>query len=153
MSKGVAFLFNEHADLKILSNEIYEDGRIISLTLEISNQNLQIINIYAPNAPAERKRFIKKINEKIDETFVQVIAGDFNCVMNCSVDRNPPSTNRDQGQAEMEELIKQSNLEDLFRKRFPTERIYTFSRGLSKSRIDMFLTSRLLDSAINTISI
>ena len=73
--------------------------------------------------------------------------------MNCSIDRNPPSTNRDQGQAEMEELIKQCNLEDIFRKRFPTERIYTFSRGHSKSRIDLFLTSRLLDSAINSTSI
>ena len=98
-------------------------------------------------------RRAKKITESLDETFLQIIAGDFNCVMDCSIDRNPSSTNRDQGQLEMEELIKQSNLEDIFRKRFPTKRMYTFSRGISQSRIDLFLTSMLLDSAINSTSI
>ena len=125
----------------------------MSLKTEINGLNLQILNIYAPNVPSERKKFIKKITEKLDETFVHIIAGDFNCVMDGSVDRNPPSTNKDQGLTEMNELIKQSYLEDIFRKRFPTQQIFTFSRGISKSRIDLFLTSKLLDSKIKSTSI
>ena len=153
LSKGVAFLFKEHANFKIISHEIYEDGRMMSLKTEINGLNLQILNIYAPNVPSERKKFIKKITEKLDETFVQIIAGDFNCVMDGPVDRNPPSTNKDQGLTEMNELIKQSYLEDIFRKRFPTQRKFTFSPGISKSRIDLFLTSKLLDSNIKSTSI
>ena len=53
----------------------------------------------------------------------------------------------------MDELINQSNLEDIFRKRFPTKQSFTFSRGTSKSRIDLILTSRLLDSSVQSTSI
>ena len=57
--------------------------------------------------------------------------------MDARFDRNPPSCNRDQGYVEMDELIKQSNLEDIFRKRFPTNQSFTFLRETSISRIDL----------------
>ena len=88
LSKGVAFLFNEHARLKIISHKIYEEGRMLSLKTEINELKLQILNIYAPNIPTDRKRF-KKITETIDETYVHIIAGHFNCVMDGRFDRNP----------------------------------------------------------------
>ena len=57
--------------------------------------------------------------------------------MDTRFDRNPPSCNRDQGYVEMDELIKQPNLEDIFRKRFQTNQFLTFLRGTSISRIDL----------------
>ena len=149
----MAFLFNEHANLNILSTEIFEDGRMLSLKMEIDGLNLQIINIYAPNVPSERKILFKKITDKLDETYVHIIAGDFNCVMDGSFDRKPPANNQDQGHAEMNHLIQQNNLEDILSKRFPTKQLFTISRGSSKSRIDLFLTSKLLDRIIRATSI
>ena len=70
--------------------------------------------------------------------YVHFIAGDFNCVMDGSLNRKPPSNNLDQGHPEMNQLIQQYNLEDIFRKRFPTKQLFTFSSGSSKSRIDVF---------------
>ncbi|MEW8548720.1 MAG: hypothetical protein AB2693_34900, partial [Candidatus Thiodiazotropha sp.] len=120
-------------------------GRMISVKIEIYDQKLQIINIYAPNNPVDRKQFIKQLREVIDETCLQIFAGDFNCVFDGTMDRLPRSITKDQGYSEMVELMNQFNLEDLFRKRFPTKQTFTFSRGSSKSRIDLFLTSCLLD--------
>ena len=60
LSKGVAFLFNEHANFNILSTEIFEDGSMLSLKMAIDGLNLQIINIYAPNVPSERKNLLRK---------------------------------------------------------------------------------------------
>ena len=152
LSKGVAFLFNEHANFNIISNEIYENGRLMSLKIEINGIKLQILNIYTPNIPAERKRFLRKATDKLDETFVHIIAGDFNCAMDGSLEICPPSASRDQGLLEMNDMIHQCNL-DIFRKRFPNKQSFTFSRGTSKSRIDMFLTSRVLDGYIKSTAI
>ena len=153
LSKGVTFLFREHTNFNILSHEIYENGRLMSLKIEINGTKLQILNIYTPNVPIERKRFFRKIKDKLDDAFVHIIAGDFNCVIDASIDRCPPSVNRDQGQIEMNEMIHQCNLDDIFRKRFPTKHSFTFSRGSSKSRIDLFFTSRILDSNIKSTEI
>ena len=59
----VAFLFNEHAPINILSHEVFEDGRMLSFKMEIDGLNIQIMKIYAPNVPTERKQFIKKITD------------------------------------------------------------------------------------------
>ena len=150
---NVKCVFNEHANFNIISYEIYENGRLMSLKIEINGIKLQILNIYTPNIPAERKRFLRKVTNKLDETFVHIIAGDFNCAMDGSLDRYPPSASRDQGLLEMNDMIHQCNLDDIFRKRFPTKQSFTFSRGTSKSRIDMFLTSRVLDSYIKSTAI
>ena len=49
--------------------------------------------------------------------------------------------------------MKQFSLEDIFRKRYPRQQAYTFARGLSKSRIDYFCISTLLDCYVNDASI
>ena len=49
--------------------------------------------------------------------------------------------------------MKQFSLEDIFRKRYPRKQEYTFARGSSKSRIDYFCISTLLDCYVNNASI
>ena len=44
--------------------------------------------------------------------------------------------------------MKQYSLEDIYRKRYPNKNTFTFSRGNSRSRIDYFLTSAMLDGFI-----
>ena len=132
LSKGVTVLFHEKAIINILSYNIHEDGRMISVKIEIYDQKLQIINIYAPNNPVDRKRFIKQLGGVTDETYLQVFAGYFNCVLEGTLDRLSRCNTRDQGYFELFDLINQFNLDDLFRKRFPNKQAFTFSRGSSK---------------------
>ena len=45
--------------------------------------------------------------------------------------------------------MKQYTLEDIYRKRYPNKNHFTFSRGISRSRIDYYLTSAMPDGYIN----
>ena len=153
LSKGVAFLIREHTALTVLSHDIHEAGRLSSLKLEINDQNIQILNTYAPNNASDRKRYMNRLVQYLDESYCHIIAGDFNCVLNSLLDRRPASSNRDQGSSELTNLMLVYNLIDIFRKRFETKQSFTFSRGLSKSRIDYFLISCLLDSKVNNAQI
>ena len=153
LSKGVAFLIKDQATLKTLAYDIYEAGRLISLKLDINDQKIQILNIYAPNNPSERKKFIKRLSEYLDDTCCHILAGDFNCVLDGKLDRKPQSSNREPGISELVEIMLNFNLVDIYRKRFLSKQSFTFSRGSSKSRIDYFLTSWLLDSNIDNTSI
>ena len=69
------------------------------------------------------------------------------------MDRKPKSNQNDQGFQELDSIMKQFSLEDIFRKRYPKTQAYTFARGSSKSRIDYFCISTLLDCYVNDTSI
>ena len=129
---------------------IYEAGRLSSLKLEINEKHIQILNIYAPNNPSDRKRYINHLSQFLDEEYSHIIAGDFNCVLNGMLDRRPSCSHRDQGNSELVEMMLNFNLVDIFRHRFQTKQTFTFTRGNSKSRIDFFLISCLLDSNIDS---
>ena len=62
----------------------YRKDNIYFRTIE---EREKIINIYAPNNPSDRKRYIKHLSQYLDEEYSQIIAGDFNCVLNGMLDR------------------------------------------------------------------
>lgn len=76
-----------------------------------------------------------------------ILGGDFNCVLNPTIDR---STGRDMGKTRTRELLKQfvedPNLVDVWRERNPDKNHYSCysSAYKSHSRIDYFLISREL---------
>ena len=92
------------------------------------------------------------MSQQLDETFCHILADD-NCVLNETLDSIPPSGNRERSNLEFIEMMKQFILDDIFRKQFQTKQSFTFSRGLSKSRIDFILISSLLDGSIKDTSI
>ena len=153
LSKGVAILISEQASIKVIQRNGHGDGRIISHKIEINETQIQIINIYAPNNPTERKQFINSINNIIDINSINIIAGDFNLVLNSELDREPHRHSNDVGYNELINLMETSDIEDVFRKQNPKKQSFSFSRGESKSRIDFFLTSVFNRNSIKTSSI
>ena len=102
------------------------------------DQELNIINIYAPTVPRERKDFLKTLcNFKTGDTNL-ILAGDFNCVEDPTFDKlggNPAN-----GTAGMDELLNfttNHDLIDVWRDQHPGDRIYTWSNR------DFTLRSRL----------
>ena len=82
-----------------------------------------------------------------------MIAGDFNCALDCKLDRDPGHNSNDQGCVELLDLMQKCNVNDIFRRRYPMKRSFTFKRGSSKSRIDYFLIETTCDSYINNTNI
>ena len=58
---GVAILFKEHFDGKIISWCKEACGRILSILLELANTRLNVINIYAPVNLSECKSFFENL--------------------------------------------------------------------------------------------
>ena len=140
------FFFKKKLDIEILSQELSDNGRIISLKTKFDDVNCQFINVYSSNNPTQRKTFIKELNGIIDENFNLILAGDFNCVCDYLLDRSPPGKNKDQGSEELKSLMSEFGLQDIFRKRYPNKKAFSFPRGNSKSRINYhFILSQALD--------
>ena len=59
----------------------------------------------------------------------------------------------DQGLKELDDIMKQYSIEDVYRKRYPNKTTFTFSMGNSKSQIDYFLTLTILECYIKDTSV
>ena len=116
-------------------------------------QKIQVVNVYAPNNPSEHKHFINHLQHLIDINYITVIAGDSNCAPDCKLDREPCHNSNDQCCIELHDLIRNCNLYDIFQRRHPDKKSFTFQRGTSKSRIDYFLTETSCDNSINSTNI
>ena len=153
LSKGVSVLFNKFHDFTINSITNFENGRITSIKLSYNSLNIQIVNLYAPNNAADRRLFNSNIASILDDDYIHILGGDFNCSQNNLIDRDPKQNNKDKGFKELEDIKVQYNLEDIYRQRYPKRITFTFSRGNLRSRIDYFLTSTLLDGYIKDASV
>ena len=131
--EGVSVLFNKNTTFSLVANDNIEDGRVTSLKIEIKDHKIQIINIYASNNSVERKRFYNYLSTIFDDEYAYILAGDFNCTQDNNIDIKPKSNQNDQGFHELNSIMKQFSLEDIFRKRYPRKQAYTFARGSSKS--------------------
>ena len=88
-----------------------------------------------------------------NDEYAHILAGDFTCTQDNTINRKPTSNQNDQGFQELDSIMKQFSLEDIFRKRYLRKQAYTFARGSSKSRIDYFCISTFLDCYVNDASI
>lgn len=162
-SRGVAILLKEKLDITIVNTEIDTNGRYLAITIEIDELRSKIINIYAPNKPADRIKFFKELKENIlryqsidTNRNELIIGGDFNCVLEANLDRrstvNDVAQKPDQGATQLVELMSEAELEDVWRRRHPTVKRYTYFKPNSKtaSRIDKWLISKSLDSSVTT---
>ena len=78
------FYFIKNVAFSLMEKDNIEDGRVVSLKIEINDHKIQIIKIYAPNYSVERKRFYNNLR-------THILAGDFNCTQDNNIDRKPRS--------------------------------------------------------------
>ena len=62
----MAVFIKENSIVQIVSYTEQEDGRIISLKIQINDTKIQVVNVYVPNNPSERKHFINNLQHLID---------------------------------------------------------------------------------------
>ena len=75
---GVAILISHKIDFKIKNVTRHKEGHYIMIKGSIQEEDIIIINIYAPNivAPQYIRQKLTAINEEIDS--ITIIVGDFN---------------------------------------------------------------------------
>ena len=157
-SKGVTILFHpklREAGIDISHVKTDSNGRYIKLILKIGNCIFRVLNIYAPNKERDRVNFFINLHDILQDDISEaenVAGGDYNCVMNSEKDRLNCLTSQDVGQIDLKYLSDIHDLEDIWRRRNPDKREYTWQGRGKMSRIDMFLTSKSLNGQIQEVS-
>ncbi len=151
-SRGVCALFNRNTRYDIKNEIIDYNGRYIIFDLCIGDSMYRFINIYAPNNEYDRVAFINLMSTWIDPDIETIVSGDYNCTLNSELDRLNCIGSRDIGQIDLKNVMNTFDLEDVFRRRNPHDRVYSWKRGNKASRIDYFLVSRSLDNQVDMVS-
>ena len=80
----------------------------MSISYVVEDLHCIVFNIYAPNLAQERIAFFTKLNsifEQVNHESDIIACGDFNCVLNKSIDRRPRQEHEDGGNRELISII------------------------------------------------
>ena len=141
-----------------IKNVYSEQGGIIVFDMIDTGIEYTCVGLYAPNK--DTPEFFRTIEHEIEcRSENRIIMGDFNLVLNESMDRSCNSNNNNKKAAiVVHELMSQHQLIDIWRIRNPQTREYTWHKGgnnmhenLRASRIDLALVSKGLDQMIKTV--
>ena len=141
-SAGVAILFNKQLKCEILYVEPDNNGRMLIAECKINDCKFTLVNVYGYNTdnPGFFLNMINRI-EQIEDVGHLCIGGDFNCIMDPSMDRHSSDRNYVQSANVLKDYCERINMSDIWRLHNPQARRYTWHRNkhMSASRIDMFL--------------
>ena len=136
---GVAILISDKRDFKIKNITRDKEGHYIMIKRSIQEEDVTIINIYAPTigAPQYIRQTLTAIKEEIDSN--TIIVGDFNISLT-PMDRSSRQKINKETQA-LNDTIDQIDLIDIYRTFHPKTADYIFfsSAHGTFSRIDHIL--------------
>ena len=116
-SRGVAILFNNNFEVKILREKKDVDGNLLCLDLEIDNVRLTLLTIYGPNI--DSPWFYDKVSDILHEFNNEnyIICGDFNLVLDSDLDYDEGyrHVNNPRARDKVIDIIDNFNLVDVCR--------------------------------------
>ena len=155
-SRGVAILFNNN--LEFLVKKVYKDilGNYIFVTVTIMDREFLIVSLYGPNR--DDPEFYAELEERINDVGLEniIIGGDWNLVLDYTLDYyNYKHHNNIKAQEQVDNLMINLDLLDIWRELYPEMRRYTWRRNtpLQQSRLDFFLISDLLSTFVTNADI
>lgn len=158
-ARGVAILI--HSRLECIVNHIRRDneGRILNVVLELDDQTLNIINIYAPQTDSDRRIFFSSLDGFISEELDNIIGGDFNCIADARDKFGGNPNARNFAATTLHGICTRLNISEIWRDRNKDKRYFTWTarhptNGTHiRTRIDKFLISHSLNQFVMDASI
>jgi hypothetical protein len=144
-SRGVCILFKNNFNLIIHDTITDDEGRYVIADISIDNYRLSLVNIYGPNSdtPDFFTNLYLKLNDISNET--QIIGGDFNCVLNPTLDKYGGNINaKPLTRRFLLSWLEEDSICDIWRKHNPMVKQYTWEKNKPtniKCRLDYFLCS------------
>ena len=141
-SRGVALLFNNTFEFKVLKEKKDLNGNYLVLDICIGKEKITLVTVYGPNSdtPDFFSQLMSNIEDFGNENFI--ICGDFNLVLDPHIDCcNYRNINNPNAREKLLDIIDQYRLIDPFRELFPTLHRYTWRRKnpFKQARLDFFL--------------
>ena len=150
-SRGVSILFSNKIEYKILDTFKDDNGNVLAVTLNISNDfTFFIINIYGPNK--DNPQFYQDIETLITKNTADyiILCGDLNVTLDPTMDSknysNKYSINNPKSRRKILEIMENYSLVDTFRNLYPKLNRYTWRKPNSDkmARLDYFIVSNHL---------
>ena len=148
-SRGVCILLNVDSGFSLSTVYADREGRYIIVKVNTGDEQLFVINIYAPNKGAEQETFIKRLRANLTSktsTTKIIIAGDWNCSLFPNDKSGGLPWKETNYRNSIVDLMEKLDLVDIYRKLHPNAKAFTYeSESLKiKSRIDYFLVSNTI---------
>ena len=138
--RGVAILISNAVKFELISQINDREGRFVLVKGKIDQKEVTLFNVYAP--PGSNITFFRRIFELItSQTYGTLIcAGDFNILLNPSLDTTNRTRRRNLTEKRINKVIKDLGLIDVWRALNGSTPGYTFysARHTAHSRIDYF---------------
>ena len=155
-SRGIAILFNNNFEYKVLNKYQDDKGNLLALDLTIESNRLSLVTLYGPNT--DKPIFYEKVRKTLDNFGNDkiVICGDFNLVLDPDLDYdNYIHINNPNARNKLIEIIQNKGLIDIFRDLHEDKRKYTWRKRnpIKQARLDFFLISDNLLPCINNSTI
>ena len=152
-SRGLAIFISKTIEPNISNVYTDDEGRLIILDIQENGVNITLIAIYAPNE--DKPTFYRKIRDKLsDRSEHKIIIGDFNLTLDVDLDRCNTYCNNEKSKEEVENIMDEYSLKDVWRIQNPEKREYSWFKiqnPVKASRIDFALVSAGLDQRIKAV--
>ena len=159
-SRGVMTIISEKLAKYVTNNIIDSQGRYLITEMQIDQTKFVMINIYAPNLEkqAEQINYWNTIRRHLDNhrDSIVILGGDFNLYLNGDLDKKPPSLKVYKSTNQLREIMKDHNLNDIWRIKNENKRHFTWRRNkptLIQSRLDYWLISTPLTYDVTQVKI
>ena len=144
-SRGVTILFNNNFEFSVTKVNKDIAGNYVFATVRIMDKDFVIVSLYGPNRG--NPEFYAELEERISEVGFEnlIIGGDWNLVLDFTLDYyNYKHFNNAKAQEQVENLMINFDLLDIWREIHPEMRRYTWRRNtpLQQSRLDFFSNFR-----------
>ncbi len=85
-ARGVCIIIKNNIDIGVKDIIKDSEGRYIELNVMLEGKSFSLVNLYCPNK--DSPDFFTKVQDKLEiaDTDFQIIAGDFNCVLDNEMD-------------------------------------------------------------------
>ena len=155
-SRGVAILFQNNFDYKVL--DIFKDnsGNLLILKIKIDDLIITLANVYGPNT--DSPDFYSTLFERIEEfdSEYHITCGDFNLVQNPEFDyHNYLHVNNPRARLRVLDCMHDQGYIDPFRELHGNIKRYTWRKKnpLKQARLDFFLVSENLAPSLDNLDI
>lgn len=142
-SAGVAVLISGN-NITMVSSDEFVPGRLLKVVAKIDEQEVVLINVYAPNGDREKIVFFNKLEEVVadcDSSRMVIVGGDFNCTENFVIDRNHGEPHA-RSATTLTRVVQAQELVDIWRTQHPVARQYTW-RKINQNQVSMARIDRL----------
>lgn len=154
-SKGVAILFSRGLDISITNTIKDTEGRFLILQATQGQDKITLVNIYAPtsNEVNNQTILLGKIHDILTNLEVHnlFIAGDLNVKMDDQTSNPTPA--RDTYIAQINTLMDDYSLIDVWKSKNPASKRGTFHRNTYSARLDYLFAPEYLLPSISAVQI